>query len=90
MHGRVRLKSALHGIRTSLALILVLLWGMSIVIILSFVAIGVLWVVGWHAIILKLLLIHKGGLPMLLELTLTVVIMPLIIIMMVLLLNLGW
>ena len=52
-------------------------------------AIGV-WVVRWNAIILKLLLIHKGGLPMLLELTLTVVIVPLIIIMMVLLLNLGW
>lgn len=46
--------------------------------------------IGWHSIILELLLIHKRGLPMLLELALTVLIMPLIIIMMVLILNLGW
>jgi hypothetical protein len=39
---------------------------------------------------LELILIHKGGLPILLELALTVLMMPLIIIMMVLLLNLGW
>jgi hypothetical protein len=39
---------------------------------------------------LELILIHKGGLPMLLELVLSVVMMPLILIMMMLLLKLGW
>jgi hypothetical protein len=43
-----------------------------------------------HAIMLELILIHKRGLPMLLELVLTVLMMPLILIMMMLLLNLGW
>jgi hypothetical protein len=63
---------------------------MSIVIICPFLAIWVLWVVRWHAIMLELILIHKGGLPMLLELVLWVVMMPLILIMMMLLLKLGW
>jgi hypothetical protein len=39
---------------------------------------------------LELILIHKGGLPMLLEFVLSVLMMPLILIMMMLLLNLGW
>ena len=71
MHDRVRLKSALHWFRTSLAIIFwVLIWVMRIVIILPILSIGVLRAVGGHAILIELLLIHKGGLPMLFKLAL--------------------
>ena len=87
LHNRVRLKSALHLLGTGLALILwVLVWGMSIEIILSFLSIGLLWV---HAIIIELLLIHKRGLPMLLKLVLRMIVMLLILIKR-LLLTLCW
>ena len=63
---------------TGLALILwVLVWGMGIEIILSFLPIGVLWV---HVIMIELLLIHKRGLPMLLKLVLRMLVMLLVLI----------
>ena len=43
---------------------------MRIVIILSILSIGVLWVVGMHGILIEQLLIHKGGLAMLFKLAL--------------------
>ena len=61
----------MHWFRTSLAIIFwVLIWVIRIVIILSILSIGVLWVVGVHAILIEHLLIHKGGLPMLFKLAL--------------------
>ena len=66
---------------TCLALILwVLVWGMRIEIILSFLSIGLLWVVGLHAIMIELVLIHKRGLPMLLKLVLRMIVMLLVLI----------
>lgn len=62
---------------------------MIIVIILSFLSIGLLWVVGLHAIMIELLLIHKRGLPMLLNLVLRMLVMLLVLIKR-LLLTLSW
>jgi hypothetical protein len=53
---------------------------MGIEIIMSFLSIGLLWVVGLHAIMIELLLIHKGGLPMLLKLVLRMLVMLLVLI----------